>query len=66
MDNRKIRIPINEVINPGYVKVVYGEGMPKPKNPSERGDLHIHFNIIFPKHLTDEQKYALTKILPMS
>jgi DnaJ family protein B protein 4 len=63
LDGHKLTIPIREVIHPGYTKVVKGEGMPISKNPSERGDLIIKFNIGFPTHLNDRQKSAIKQAL---
>jgi DnaJ-class molecular chaperone len=44
---------------------ISGEGMPIINNPFEKGDMIIHFNIILPKHLDDNRKDLLTKILPV-
>jgi DnaJ family protein B protein 4 len=63
LDGRMLRIPINEIITPGYQKVVKGEGMPISKEPGTKGDLIIKFNIIFPKYLSAEQKQRLKEIL---
>ena len=49
--------------SPGYTKVVKGEGVPVSNNTTERGDLIIEFNIVFPKQLSPEQKELLTKAL---
>ena len=38
-----------QVVSPGYVRVVKGEGMPKSKAPGQKGDLRIAFEIQFPK-----------------
>lgn len=44
-----------EVISPGAVKVVTGEGMPMFRNPYERGNLFIKFDVKFPEnHFADE------------
>ena len=32
--------------------------------PGSRGDLRIHFDILFPRVLTDEQKAQLRRVLP--
>lgn len=63
LDDRLLRIPVNEIISPGYVKVVSGEGMPLSKTPEKKGDLKIKFNIVFPRELSSEQKEALKRIL---
>lgn len=64
LDDRSLRIPVNEVITPGHTKTVPGEGMPLVKNPSQKGDLIIKFNVRFPQYLTDAQKTQIRKLLP--
>ncbi|XP_060518305.1 dnaJ homolog subfamily A member 2-like [Cylas formicarius] len=57
LDKRKllIRHPAGEVIKPGDVKTVAGEGMPIHKNPFEKGNLYVTFNVKFPeKHFAPE------------
>lgn len=63
LDDRMLRIPINEIVSPGYQKVVKGEGMPISKEPGKKGDLVIKFNIIFPKYLSQDQKQKLRELL---
>ncbi|XP_070569154.1 dnaJ homolog subfamily B member 13-like [Ptychodera flava] len=63
LDGRLLNIPINDIIMPGYRKVVPGEGMPISKDPAERGDLHIQFDIEFPKQLTPEKKQLIKQAL---
>lgn len=63
IDGRSKNVEINEVIYPGYKKILKGEGMPNSKRPTERGDLEIRFDIVFPTHLTREQKEQLKKVL---
>jgi len=63
LDDRLISIPINDIVCPGYHKVVPGEGMPVSKDPNVRGDLVIAFEIEFPKRLSQEQKMMLKDAL---
>ncbi|XP_066315488.1 uncharacterized protein [Miscanthus floridulus] len=53
----------DEIICPGYEKVIGGEGMPIPEHKGARGDLKVKFEIVFPKELTDEQRAGLAEIL---
>ncbi|GAB1609419.1 dnaJ homolog subfamily A member 2-like [Argonauta hians] len=55
-----------EVIHPGTVKVVKGEGMPIYRNPFEKGDLYITFDIEFPPNnfLEMPRITELQEILP--
>eukprot|EP00056_Hartaetosiga_gracilis_P011180 m.167727 g.167727 ORF g.167727 m.167727 type:complete len:208 (-) comp13464_c2_seq23:2086-2709(-) len=56
LDGRDITIPVNDVITPSYTKRVEREGMPHSKNTKEKGDLILHFNLIFPRNLSQKQK----------
>jgi len=68
LDDRKLLVKINpgEVIKPGDVKVIPKEGMPTYKNPFEKGDLFINFNVVFPPNtwLKPDQLSQLQKLLP--
>ena len=64
LDGRKLRITMNEVVTPTSRQVVQGEGMPLQKDPSQRGDLVINFNIKFPRSLSQQQKNAVLQALP--
>jgi len=63
LDGRNLNIPINDVIKPGYEKVVPNEGMPLTKEPGKKGNLRIKFDIKFPSRLTAEQKLGMKKLL---
>jgi len=63
LDGRRLKIPVREVIDPTFEKVVPNEGMPLQKNPSLRGNLIIKFNIKFPVSLTEEQRKKIKETL---
>eukprot|EP00899_Mesostigma_viride_P008607 jgi/Mesvir1/17748/Mv12099-RA.1 len=63
LDNRKITVSVDEIIHPGYEKVVPGEGMPIKKHPGQKGNLRVVFNVQFPRVLSDQQKAALQQVL---
>mmetsp|Transcript_18429 Transcript_18429/g.37599 ORF Transcript_18429/g.37599 Transcript_18429/m.37599 type:complete len:374 (-) Transcript_18429:46-1167(-) len=42
----------------GAVRVVKGEGMPEHNYASQKGNLHVEFEVEMPPQLTDEQKKA--------
>lgn len=63
LDGRTLTIPCNEVISPGYEKVVPKEGMPIAKEPGKRGNLRIKFEVKFPSRLTTEQKAGVKRFL---
>lgn len=65
LDGRKLDITIDEVVNPKTRKIVPNEGLPSHKNPREKGDLILEFDIIFPRSLTPEQKEGLRRYLPL-
>ncbi|KAK6129707.1 hypothetical protein DH2020_036573 [Rehmannia glutinosa] len=48
LDNRDLSIPVNDIVSPGFELVVSREGMPIAKEPRNRGDLKIVFEVKFP------------------
>lgn len=60
LDNRKLYIELNDIINPNDKKIIPNEGMYK------QGDLILTFNIIMPKALSPDYKKYLNKLLPIS
>ncbi|XP_042635000.1 dnaJ homolog subfamily B member 13 isoform X4 [Catharus ustulatus] len=54
LDGRLLNIPINDIVDPKYYKMVPGEGMPLAEDPQRKGDLYIYFDILFPKRLSPE------------
>ncbi|XP_071800793.1 dnaJ homolog subfamily B member 13-like [Asterias amurensis] len=63
LDGRLLNIPINDIISPGYEKIVPGEGMPLSKAPEHKGNLVIRFDIEFPKQLIPEKKHLVKEAL---
>ncbi|KAK2077326.1 hypothetical protein QBZ16_004960 [Prototheca wickerhamii] len=63
LDGRVLRVRLREVVTPRSVRVVKGEGMPISKLPGQKGDLHIKFNIVFPKRQLDETETAQLEAL---
>lgn len=59
LDGRKLNVNVNKMINPGYIHHIYGEGMPISKQKGSKGNLLIHFNIVFPNELNYQQKKAI-------
>lgn len=68
LDDRELLIshPAGQIVKPGDIKGIVGEGMPMYKNPFEKGNLYIKFTVTFPEnHFQSEQVLAeLEKILP--
>lgn len=44
IDQKKLLIAISDVIYPGFVKEMLGEGLPVIHEPMRRGSLNIHFD----------------------
>jgi DnaJ family protein B protein 4 len=63
LDGRSLSVPIADIIQPGYEKVLPKEGMPIAKEPGKRGNLRIKFDIKFPTRLSNEQKSGIRKLL---
>jgi len=62
LDGRELVIknPVGHVVKPGDVRSVVGEGMPIYRNPDEKGDLYVKFDITFPNnHFTDAEHLSL-------
>lgn len=56
-------IRVEDVVFPGYTKIVEGLGMPISKRPGSFGDLILTFSVGFPKTLTADVKRKLSEIL---
>lgn len=64
-DGRSLPLPISSLpVQPGSTRLVVGEGMPISKGG--KGDLHIRFDVVFPKQLSSQQKAQLRQILPVA
>ncbi|CAF4758540.1 unnamed protein product [Pieris macdunnoughi] len=61
-----IRHAAGEVIKPGDLKGIKGEGMPQHKNPFEKGNLYIKFEVTFPENnfAAEEQLRQIETVLP--
>jgi len=58
-----IKSEVGNVIKPGDVKMIVEEGMPKPKDPINKGNLYIKFSIIFPDSMDKSKVSSLEKLL---
>eukprot|EP00922_Rhytidocystis_sp_ex-Travisia-forbesii_P061022 GHVS01090501.1.p1 GENE.GHVS01090501.1~~GHVS01090501.1.p1 ORF type:complete len:341 (+),score=33.85 GHVS01090501.1:345-1367(+) len=59
LDNRKLQIRMEDVVTHTSRKIIPGEGMPITKRPTEKGDMIIEFDIVFPRKLTTVQKQKI-------
>ncbi|GLU12633.1 hypothetical protein SLE2022_292970 [Rubroshorea leprosula] len=61
LGGEKISLSIEDIIYPGYEKVIQGQGMTNAKG--RRGDLRATFLVQFPAELTDQQRSEVYTIL---
>lgn len=59
----QITLSIDDIIYPGYDKIIPGQGMPISKEGCKRGDLRLKFLVEFPTGLTDDQRSDVVSIL---
>ncbi|XP_009593286.1 uncharacterized protein [Nicotiana tomentosiformis] len=63
LGGEKMSLTIDDIIYPGYEKIIAGQGMAKPKEQGNRGNLIITFLVAFPTELTEEQRSDVVRIL---
>uniref|UniRef100_A0A1A7XCT4 DnaJ (Hsp40) homolog, subfamily B, member 5 n=1 Tax=Iconisemion striatum TaxID=60296 RepID=A0A1A7XCT4_9TELE len=56
LDSRMMPLPCSDVIKPGAVRRLRGEGLPLPKSPSQRGDLVVEFQVLFPDRIPPQSR----------
>ncbi|XP_034458979.1 dnaJ homolog subfamily B member 5 [Hippoglossus hippoglossus] len=56
LDKRMMPLPCSDVIKPGAVRRLRGEGLPMPKSPSQRGDLVVEFQVLFPDRIPPQSR----------
>ncbi|CAL8278467.1 unnamed protein product [Merluccius merluccius] len=65
LDNRMMPLPSSDIIKPGAVRRLRGEGLPMPKTPAQRGDLLVEFQVLFPDRIPPQSreiiKHSLAK-----
>ncbi|GBF89666.1 hypothetical protein Rsub_02836 [Raphidocelis subcapitata] len=64
LDGRTLDVPLDAIVTPGSVLRVPGEGLPKPGaagggGGGKRGDLLLATELLFPSHLSLQQKLLL-------
>eukprot|EP00123_Amoebidium_parasiticum_P003295 comp14589_c0_seq1/m.10856 comp14589_c0_seq1/g.10856 ORF comp14589_c0_seq1/g.10856 comp14589_c0_seq1/m.10856 type:complete len:373 (-) comp14589_c0_seq1:443-1561(-) len=61
IEGKELKIPFNDVLQPGTKRTISGHGM--PKKAGGRGDLVVDFDLRLPTNLTATQKRQLGDIL---
>ncbi|GLT35073.1 hypothetical protein SLA2020_095560 [Shorea laevis] len=61
LGGEKMSLSIEDIIYPGYEKVIQGQGMTNAKG--RRSDLRATFLVQFPVELTDQQRSEVYTIL---
>ncbi|RVE42739.1 hypothetical protein evm_012622 [Chilo suppressalis] len=61
-----VRQAPGDIVKPGDLKGIQGEGMPQFKNPFEKGNLYVKFDVVFPENnfATEDQLKQIESILP--
>lgn len=61
-----MKLKIDDIILPGYQKIIPGQGMPNSKEDGKRANMKLTFLVDFPKHLTRQQRSDIISILHAS
>lgn len=62
LDDRVLRIKIDDVITPTYEKIIEDEGLPIPACPLKaKGNLILRFGLVFPEYLSKKSKSAFAE-----
>ncbi|KAF8008769.1 hypothetical protein BT93_K2430 [Corymbia citriodora subsp. variegata] len=63
LGGESLDLAVDEVIHPGYEKIIAGQGMPVSKEQGRRGDLKVVFLVKFPTDLTADQRAEIVGVL---
>lgn len=63
LGGENISLSFDEILYPGYEKIIPGQGMPKSKEQGRRGNLRLKFLVAFPTDLSDEQRSQVLNVL---
>ncbi|KAL0314331.1 UNVERIFIED_CONTAM: DnaJsubfamily B member 13 [Sesamum angustifolium] len=63
LDGQTMSLTIDDIVHPGYEKIIAEQGMPKQNEPAIRGNMVITFSVKFPEELTEEQRSDAANIL---
>ncbi|KDO34548.1 hypothetical protein SPRG_00611 [Saprolegnia parasitica CBS 223.65] len=65
LDGRRVEVTRSSITEPSQVISLPSEGMPKYQYASERGQLHVKINVLFPTSLTADQKQGFRDLFAM-
>ncbi|KAK4429636.1 DnaJsubfamily B member 13 [Sesamum alatum] len=63
LGGQTMSLTIDDIVHPGYEKIISEQGMPKQNEPATRGNLVITFSVKFPEKLREEQRSDAANIL---
>eukprot|EP01095_Lingulamoeba_sp_RSL-Kostka_P005100 TRINITY_DN16457_c0_g1_i1.p2 TRINITY_DN16457_c0_g1~~TRINITY_DN16457_c0_g1_i1.p2 ORF type:complete len:412 (-),score=145.23 TRINITY_DN16457_c0_g1_i1:78-1313(-) len=63
LDGHKVPITRTHVAKPGMIQLIKNEGMPHHQFPSQKGNLYVEYEVIFPSVLTEKQKDGFRDLL---
>ena len=63
LDRRFIAFTFEEMITPQSEYLIKGEGMPILGQPGKKGDLKVHFNVVFPQQIASDKRDAILKLI---
>lgn len=63
LDDRELIVELTNVDAPGYELLIAKEGMPMARDPGNKGNLRLKFDVIFPSSLTEEQRQGIRSVL---
>lgn len=61
LDGRALHAQVDEIVQPGALKTIHGEGMPRADG--SRGDMLIRFDVTFPRHIPECAKAQIRALL---
>lgn len=66
LDDRQLIVETKpgEVIKPDDLRIIVNEGMPRYRNPFEKGRLIVKFNVVFPTSIDAATVEQLRKVFP--
>ena len=63
LDGHKVKIGAKDITRPFQVRTFKGQGLPRFEEYSKFGDMHVTYEVDFPKNLSADQKAQLRKLL---